>query len=55
MTLCASVLLLAMVLFAEVTTAQWTQVWGDEFDGAAIDRRKWDFEVNCYGGGNNEK
>lgn len=26
-------------------TAQWKLVWADEFDGRAIDRTKWDFDV----------
>eukprot|EP01124_Arcella_intermedia_P028033 TRINITY_DN5615_c0_g3_i1.p1 TRINITY_DN5615_c0_g3~~TRINITY_DN5615_c0_g3_i1.p1 ORF type:complete len:376 (-),score=45.29 TRINITY_DN5615_c0_g3_i1:42-1115(-) len=30
-------------------------VWSDEFDGPTIDRKNWDFEINCWGGGNNEK
>jgi beta-glucanase (GH16 family) len=33
----------------------WTQVWADEFDGAAIDSSKWEHEVNCWGGGNGEE
>lgn len=33
----------------------WRLVWSDEFDGAAIDRNKWDFDVDCWGGGNNER
>lgn len=33
----------------------WTLVWSDEFDGSAIDSAKWEHEVNCDGGGNNEK
>jgi len=33
----------------------WSLVWSDEFDGAAVDGKKWNFEVNCSGGGNNEK
>ncbi|WP_337881354.1 family 16 glycosylhydrolase [Rheinheimera sp.] len=33
----------------------WTLVWSDEFSGSAIDANKWNFEVNCAGGGNNEK
>ncbi|AKJ29507.1 beta-glucanase [Caldimonas brevitalea] len=32
----------------------WRMVWRDEFDGNAIDRSKWGFEVNAQGGGNNE-
>lgn len=33
----------------------WQLVWSDEFDGTAIDTNKWTHEVNCQGGGNNEK
>ncbi len=32
----------------------WALVWSDEFDGTAIDAAKWEHEVNCWGGGNNE-
>ena len=32
----------------------WTLVWADEFDGTEIDRSKWEFEVNAWGGGNEE-
>lgn len=32
----------------------WTLVWNDEFEGAAVDMRKWEYEVNAWGGGNNE-
>ncbi len=33
----------------------WEMVWSDEFDGSAIDDKKWTHEVNCDGGGNNEQ
>ncbi|WP_049757913.1 carbohydrate binding domain-containing protein [Colwellia psychrerythraea] len=33
----------------------WSMVWNDEFDGSDIDLSKWEHEVNCSGGGNNEK
>src|SRR5262245_38799200 len=33
----------------------WSLVWSDEFDGTAIDASKWEHEVNCWGGGNNEQ
>lgn len=33
----------------------WQLAWNDEFDGTVIDDSKWAFEVNCWGGGNNEK
>ncbi|MCF4008876.1 glycoside hydrolase family 16 protein [Rheinheimera sp. UJ63] len=45
--------------FTAVNTEQpvsdWKLVWSDEFDGTSIDRRKWNFEINCQGGGNQEK
>lgn len=37
------------------TNANWSLVWNDEFDGDSIDLTKWEHEVNCSGGGNNEK
>ena len=33
----------------------WVQVWSDEFDGDTIDPAKWELEVSCWGGGNNER
>lgn len=35
--------------------AGWRLVWQDEFDGTVIDRMNWDFDVGCWGGGNNER
>ncbi|WP_419147680.1 family 16 glycosylhydrolase [Pseudoalteromonas 'SMAR'] len=35
--------------------ADWQLVWSDEFDGENIDSSNWTKEVNCEGGGNNEK
>lgn len=35
--------------------SDWLLVWSDEFDGNAIDTKNWTHEVNCTGGGNNEK
>lgn len=32
----------------------WELVWNDEFEGPEIDLAKWEHEVNCWGGGNNE-
>lgn len=40
---------------ASLVSEQWQLVWQDEFEGSAIDSNKWGFEVNCYGGGNDEK
>ena len=36
-------------------TSDWNLVWNDEFNGTSIDQAKWSHEVNCDGGGNNEK
>lgn len=35
--------------------SDWQLVWSDEFNGNSIDKSKWTHEVNCAGGGNNEK
>ncbi len=33
----------------------WELVWADEFEGVTIDATKWEHEVDCWGGGNNEE
>ncbi|MEL6877589.1 MAG: glycoside hydrolase family 16 protein [Pseudomonadota bacterium] len=33
----------------------WQLVWQDEFEGEEIDRTNWDFDVDCWGGGNEER
>lgn len=33
----------------------WRLVWSDEFSGSAIDTTKWGFDVDCWGGGNEER
>ena len=40
---------------ASSTAAGWKLVWSDEFDGTTIDKTKWSFEENCWGGGNGEQ
>ncbi|MEW6990158.1 family 16 glycosylhydrolase [Colwelliaceae bacterium 6441] len=35
--------------------SDWEMVWSDEFDGDTIDSQNWNHEVNCEGGGNQEK
>ena len=53
--------LLALLMTLPITAAAaapalpgWQLVWADEFDGSSIDSGKWEFEVNAWGGGNNE-
>ena len=33
----------------------WRLVWVDEFNGTRIDRTKWNFDIDCAGGGNEER
>lgn len=40
---------------ADVPESDWALVWSDEFDGSAIDSSKWTHEINCEGGGNQER
>jgi len=35
--------------------SDWQLIWSDEFDGTSIDNNNWTHEVNCAGGGNEEK
>ena len=34
---------------------RWQMVWSDEFGGTAVDRSKWTFAQDCWGGGNKER
>lgn len=47
--------LLALAVSQPVLADDWQLVWADEFEGTKIDRNKWGFEVDCWGGGNNER
>ncbi|UTW58746.1 glycoside hydrolase family 16 protein [Kordiimonas sp. SCSIO 12603] len=40
---------------AKADAPEWQLVWSDEFTGYQIDREKWQFDIDCWGGGNNEK
>ena len=40
---------------AEPNGSGWQLVWSDEFTGPAIDQTKWSFDIDCWGGGNNER
>ena len=39
----------------EQPVSDWALVWSDEFDGEAINAQNWTHEVDCNGGGNQEK
>jgi len=50
------VIFTAIVAMALAVSAQqsYQLVWSDEFNGNSLDLSKWQYEVNCDGGGNNE-
>jgi beta-glucanase (GH16 family) len=33
----------------------WTLNWSDEFDGDSLDEAKWGYDIDCWGGGNEER
>ncbi len=39
----------------KTSAGEWQLVWQDEFDKEVINANNWTLEVNCAGGGNNEK
>ena len=39
----------------EAVDDKWSLVWADEFDGEALDLKKWSFDDDCWGGGNEER
>ncbi|PAJ76223.1 glycosyl hydrolase family 16 [Pseudoalteromonas sp. NBT06-2] len=42
-------------IYVQKPVSDWEMIWSDEFDGSRIDSNKWTHEVNCLGGGNDEK
>eukprot|EP01118_Nematostelium_gracile_P003506 TRINITY_DN1407_c0_g1_i1.p1 TRINITY_DN1407_c0_g1~~TRINITY_DN1407_c0_g1_i1.p1 ORF type:complete len:691 (+),score=218.57 TRINITY_DN1407_c0_g1_i1:2113-4185(+) len=48
---------LLVVLLATAVLAQDYNrlIWSDEFNGGNLDLGKWEYEVDCWGGGNNEQ
>lgn len=53
----AALLALALAQPAGASDApgDWRLVWSDEFDKPSIDRTKWRLDVDCWGGGNDER
>jgi len=37
------------------TDKGWVPVWSDDFNSGTLDPTKWEAEVSCWGGGNNER
>jgi beta-glucanase (GH16 family) len=46
---------LTLLVASPAAAQDWKLVWSDEFDGSTLDRAKWDYEVDCWGGGNGER
>ena len=44
-----------LVIAPPARAGGWRLVWSDEFDRPTIDTSKWGFDVDCWGGGNNER
>ena len=42
-------------IYAPLEENGWNLAWSDEFSGTAIDDTKWGFDVDCWGGGNEER
>lgn len=53
--LMASSFSMAAAMEDESPSNGWRLVWSDEFDGESIDPERWTREVNCWGGGNEER
>ncbi len=51
----AAAVLLLLFVAKPVGAQDWQLVWSDEFEAPTIDRAKWDFDVDCWGGGNSER
>jgi beta-glucanase (GH16 family) len=45
----------AQVADSAAPSNDWSLVWSDEFDGPKLDRKKWGFDADCWGGGNEEQ
>ena len=43
------------VVHSPANAPGWSKVWSDEFDGERIDTSKWGYDVDCWGGGNDER
>jgi len=47
-------LLIVICFILAISAQRYEQVWSDEFNGNSLDLGKWQYEVDCDGGGNNE-
>lgn len=46
---------LALAHTASANDGDWALIWVDEFNGKKIDQTKWGFDIDCWGGGNDER
>ncbi len=47
--------LLVLAASQPAAAEEWRLVWSDEFNTPVIDTAKWGFDVDCWGGGNDER
>lgn len=48
-------LLLSFLAAGPARAEDWKLVWSDEFDQSVLDTAKWRLDVDCWGGGNDER
>lgn len=46
---------LALITAQSASAQEWRLRWSDEFEKPAIDAAKWGFDIDCWGGGNEER
>lgn len=44
-----------MVANAKPNPSKWHLIWSEEFDGKALDLNRWSYDIDCWGGGNEER
>lgn len=47
--------MIGIIAAAAVATAEPRLIWSDQFEGPGLDSAKWSADVDCWGGGNNER
>ncbi|MDE2619474.1 MAG: glycoside hydrolase family 16 protein [Sphingomonadales bacterium] len=51
----SAALLAGMAAAGPARAADWQLVWADEFNGTRLDPARWSREIDCWGGGNDER
>lgn len=51
----AALTVFALLAAQPAAAEDWKLVWSDEFNTTGIDKTKWSFDADCWGGGNGER